>query len=196
MSKKDLLKVFILFGIAFGLAELARAAEQVRDTIGVSRVSWSERMSFIQGTNINSGWASYTGNALSWDRSWASGRTGFGIGAFLAQGRGSTGDFDGTTTFATDMGSRGFTLLGLAPRYFYRLNPNVQMGASAELIYRKVDWAADDTSITVRARPSMGFGGGFDLRVLLTPNWEFSQKFSLMSMQAETFWLVGIHYKY
>lgn len=193
-GKFALLRMTIVFAILMGSITVVAQNSLDRTTLSLSRILWNERLKVFQSSNVDNGQATYIGNALSWDRTWATGRWGTGLSGMIAAGRTSAGDLSGTTAFA-DTGDRNFTLVGVTPRGFWRMTGQVQMGLSLPVIYRNADWKSENTAVTVQARRSLSTILGADLRVLLTPQWEFSQSLGILSSDAETWWQIGLHYR-
>lgn len=188
-------RILLMLTVFLTAATAGASTSFERDTLGISKIIWNERLRVMQADRIDHGVATYSSYVLSWDRAWIEGRWGFGMGAMYGQGRAAAGDFDGTVDYP-DSGDRRFTVYGINPRVIYRHTGQVHFSLVAPLMYRTISWDSEvNSDVKVEARRSLAMTLGPEVRVLLSGDWEVLGSTSLLSANAETYWRIGLQHR-
>lgn len=188
---KTVLRALILISLTWSSAAFAQDLVE-RTTLGLTKLVWLEKLTISKAGRFDSGISSSSGFGVTFEKSWASGKWGGGMGLLASSGRASAGGFNGTVTF-TDTGERPYVIFGALPRGYYRLTDQVDLGALVPIFYRRIDWASKDKALTVDHRGPLAIGATFEIRLRLSADWEVTQAMGALG-EGETLWHLGLNF--
>ncbi|HEX7673252.1 MAG TPA: hypothetical protein VF412_03725 [Bdellovibrio sp.] len=160
--------------------------------IGLSSIQWNEPLILKQAGKKETDVANYSGLALSYQKEFTYYHWGWNVGGFLATGRANGG---GNSTITYQKDKQSFTMVALTPRAFYRLTGRVNVGVSALIYYRNIDWPTDTAGLTVDATRNFALTALADINVRLSDSFDFYQGLGPLD-QGSTFWKIGLAYRF
>ncbi len=163
--------------------------------ISVEYNSWFEKLSV---TNISTGVdqdskAEYYGFGLNYEQNFYQPKWGWGVGGGVAMGTAVGGDKSGTLQYFE--ARVPWTTVRLAPRLFYRWNPQTDLGFDVITIYKTAKWPDTTGGRKILSGAELVAGVFVDLRVRFNAKLELIQSFGMLYKDESTFWRLGLGYR-
>ncbi len=159
-------------------------------SIGISNLQWNEDLQLQQGLQTSNDVANLNGFALSAHKDTSYNTWGWNFGFLLGMGKASGGGNSSSVVYAERV---NFSLLGVAPRAYYKLSGRINVGLSAIAFIKNVDWPTAN-GVSARSRGSTNFTTLFDLNIRLNPRLDFYSGMGPLS-EGSTLWRLGLVYR-
>lgn len=161
--------------------------------LGLSTLQWNESLTLQQGANSAKDTANYSGLAMSLQKEWVQAHWGWNVGGFIGTGRASGGGNSSTLTYQKDQ--QAFTIIGATPRAFYRVTGRVNLGMTALVYSRSVDWPTNSAGVSVDASKTFTMTALLDMNLRLSNSVDFYQGLGPLE-KSGTFWKIGLAYRF
>lgn len=138
--------------------------------------------------------ANYNGLAVGFAKETTFLHWGWNFGVLFGVGRAAGGGDDTGTGISYSQDKQAFSIIGLTPRVFWRLANRVNVGASAFVYSRNIDWPSE-TAMNVESGRKMNTAVLADLNIKLLNQWDFYQGIAPLEAGA-TLWKIGINYRF
>lgn len=170
------------------------ASRQLK-TVSLSYVSWTEFVDLDNGTVTDRAFASFYGNALSFEKEISySPRFGTILEAAFLFGQANAGGSQTVITYQTSYQKWwGFEA---SARFAYRLSSQIAMSVGPLVLARQISWPNQTPGVDMKSGAPINFGALADLRMRLNRNWELRQTIGTLTFKASTLWSLGIGYKF
>lgn len=191
---RQLTLAFVFSLISMTLTESAFAAPRSvsANSIGLATWQWNETLTVTDGGTQGKDSANLNALVLQAQTETYYHRWGWSMSAFVGSGR-ATG---GGKNFANYQSSKvPFTIIGIAPRGFYRLTGRMNVGFSAIAYTRNMSWPTDTATQEVSSGLKMNVTGMADLTLRLSQNLEFYQGIGPLA-EKSTIWRLGVNYRF
>lgn len=192
MKQITLAFAFVLTSVALTNAVHAAPRPVSSNSLGLATWQWNETLTVTDGGTQGKDAANLNALVLQAQTETYYHRWGWSMSAFAGSGR-ATG---GGKNFANYQASKvPFTVLGIAPRGFYRLTGRVNMGFSAIAYTRNMSWPTDTATQEVNSGLKMNVTGMADLTLRLSRSIEFYQGVGPLA-EKSTIWRLGLNYRF
>lgn len=160
--------------------------------VGLSSLSWNDKLALHEGTQSDTKNANYNGFIVTLQKEYNILRWGYTVGLFAGVGQANGGDTSSAITYQKS--KVNFSIFGLSPRGFYRLNEKISLGTSALIFSKGISWP-EDPGQTIDAGSNINATILADLNIRILKKWDFYQGFGPLA-EGATLWKLGVNYRF
>lgn len=160
---------------------------------GISYLRWNEPLRLQKSTLLDTDTANFTGMNLNLERRVVYANWGWSTEVNFGAGRANGGGNSSSITYTAN--NQKWTSFGAGAKAFYRLTPQVSLGAAMPLVLRNITWSSPDGIVEATSGQNINLGLLFDLVLRVDRNIDFYQEIGALNSQGSTMWRLGLNFR-
>lgn len=162
--------------------------------VSIDHTQWLEKINFQFAGLTDEDKANFSGLNLNLEQGTSFTQWGWSLGASLGSGKASGGG--NSSIILYQKGNQAWTTYGGFAKLYYRITPQVSLGASVPVFLRTVSWETPVSGLSVDSGRRINIGLLLDLSYRLSKIIDFYQSFGLLNFaEGSTLWKIGLGYR-
>lgn len=162
--------------------------------LSIDHTQWLEKMNFQFAGFTDEDKANFSGLDLNLEQGTSYAWWGWSLGATFGSGKASGGG--NSSIILYQRGNQAWTTYGGFGKLFYRVTPQISLGASIPVFIKNISWATSVSGLSVDSGKTINSGLLLEMNYRLTKKIDLYQSLgSLNFIEGSTIWKIGMGYR-